>query len=326
MAKLIILYIFLSLFVASGWSTYKFEIDIIRKLNAEHANSTSFVISPFSIHQALAMLYLEKESRRDYQLAKGLGITGKGSEQIISHFDEAYHKLIKEQFILANHIFYPEKFNVTQHMKKMSDELHVDVAKLKFSNAGNEITQWMQIAIQEVNSDLMSKTAITDKTKLIAVQGLFLEPKLKFRFLTYFEKAFPLNMPHLVETHYKIKMMYGQGPVSYIVTGHVDGVSIPFPKTNLKMKIFMPASGNNQEVLDNLNEYLGLKMHKYNKMNLLMPIFTVDKTLDLGKALESFGFKKVFAKNVDFKLNTTAPIFKQLSALRVKSHNLCKSI
>nr|XP_017037657.1 uncharacterized protein LOC108085534 isoform X2 [Drosophila kikkawai] len=135
MAKLIILYIFLSLFVASGWSTYKFEIDIIRKLNAEHANSTSFVISPFSIHQALAMLYLEKESRRDYQLAKGLGITGKGSEQIISHFDEAYHKLIKEQFILANHIFYPEKFNVTQHMKKMSDELHVDVAKLKFSNA-----------------------------------------------------------------------------------------------------------------------------------------------------------------------------------------------
>ncbi|KAH8296775.1 hypothetical protein KR054_011116 [Drosophila jambulina] len=323
MAKLSISYILLSLFVAISWSLHRFEVEVIKKLSAEYKDAPNFVISPFAIHQALAMLYVEKDKARDYQLARVLRLTGKGTDQILSYFSEEHRKAINQKFRTANQIYYPKNFNIPPNMMKMSSELSVDVANIPFSDgqtAGDTITEWISKSIKGVDSELWGNNMPTDKTKFVAVQGLLVKPNWKHKFEWFTFKKFTNQKPGMRSSSVRTKMMYGTGPFPSLVHGNVRGVTIPLSTGNLNLIILMKADGRGcQEILENLNKYLAIKMHKNNKVHLYIPAFTISNTLDLTQGLESFGIKKVMAKKPPpkGKILPTA-IFKQLNALKVQ--------
>ncbi|KAH8242456.1 hypothetical protein KR032_006909 [Drosophila birchii] len=323
MAKLIVSFIFLSLLVTRGWSVHRFETDIIRKLSAENADTKNFVISPFAIHQALTMLYFEKDKKRDYQLAKVLRITGKPTDKVLSYISKKHTSAKNQEFIMANQIYYPDSFKMPGNIKKLSTDLRVDVAKIRFSNdekAGEEITKWLSKSITQIYPKLWDINTPTNNTKFVAVQGLLVEPKWKYPFDWLMWKNFTILRDGKRPTFHSTKMMYGTGPFASFLEDDVRGVSMPFSKGDITMIIFMHTNNqnnNNQAILENLNKYLRIQMKENTKVHLYIPILMFDNTLDLGKSLESFGLKKVFGGKIPTKGNLTSPIFKQLCALKV---------
>ncbi|KAI8041355.1 hypothetical protein M5D96_005613 [Drosophila gunungcola] len=102
----------------------------------------NFVVSPFAVRQALVLLYLGKGTRKDYQLARALRMTGRQNGKIVSYFGKARFKAIKQEFTMANRIYLSPSYNDFEQMKKLSGNLGVDVENMKFSEntkSGDEI-------------------------------------------------------------------------------------------------------------------------------------------------------------------------------------------
>lgn len=282
-------------------------------------------MAPFAISRALAMMYLQKDRRRDYQLANALRVTGQSPDRIISYFSATYKKATKQQFLMGNAIFNSADFPVSQYMRKMSRRLNVDMEKVNFSSgqkAVKEISSWLGKAIDNPDCPVLSKDKLTDKTKIVAVQGVSVTTLWKHRFQSIMKKPLTISKPNKkpVVTR-NIDMMYTSGPFDYLVRDDIRGLKIPFSNTDISMVIFHPRQKiSTQQVLENLDKYLTLPMQPTNKTHLYLPSFTLQTTLDEAGALKSLGIKKVFTETGN---NT---IFKQHNILVVKANRLlCKS-
>ncbi|XP_017127769.1 accessory gland protein Acp76A [Drosophila elegans] len=326
MDKAILICIFL-LLLARDFLANRFEINLVKQLSNRKLPQ-NFVVSPFVVREALVLLYLGKDTRRDYQLARALRITGRQNGKIISYFGQARFKAIKQQFTMANRIYLSPEYNDLEQMKKLSGNLSVDVENMKFSEntkPEDEITKWINKLIEKGGKNLFNKSDLTKNTNMVAVQGVSVSSLWKHRARSIAKMPFSIARPNKKPFVYKVQMMYTVAPLEYFNDEEIRGVMIPFSKTDIGMLVLLPRRNlSTQNVLQNLDKYLQIKLQKAEKTHLLLPIFSVQETLDLNAALIDLGIKKIFTDE-DEDRNATVASFKQFSALESKPNRVLMS-
>ncbi|XP_016977578.1 accessory gland protein Acp76A [Drosophila rhopaloa] len=326
MDKPILIFIIL-LLLAKHFIASRFEVNLVRQLSNRNL-SQNFVVSPFAIRQALVLLYLGKDTRRDYQLARALKITGRLNGKIISYFGKARFKAIKQDFTMANRIYLAPDYSTLEQLKKLSANIGVDVENMNFaenSKSEDEIKQWLNNLIDKSGLNLFANNDVSNITQMVAVQGISVSPLWKHRAISMSKMPFSIARPNRKPFVYKVQMMYTVAPFEYFNDEDVRGVMIPFSKTDIGMLVLLPRRQlSTQKVLQNLDKYLQIKLQKAEETHLLLPIFTVQETINLNDALQALGIKKIFTEDDDDSQATVAK-FRQYAQLESKPNRVLMS-
>ncbi|KAH8364663.1 hypothetical protein KR084_009760 [Drosophila pseudotakahashii] len=311
------------LLLADGFFGNRFQINLIKELSSTNLPH-NFVISPFAIHQALALLYLDKDIRKDYQLANALRFTGRRSAKIVNFFGKARWKANRQHFVMANRIYFSPDYNVSQNTKKINKAIGVDVEHMNFTDghkSGDEIKKWLSKTIEKASQNIFDKNYLTNSTQLVALQGMSMSCLWKHRAKSLTKQSFSIARPNKAPYIIRVDMMYTKAPFEFFNDDEVRGVMIPFSRTDIGMLVLIPRRYDTQKVLQNLDKYLQIKMRRAEETHLFLPLFTVQDTMDLNTALKAVGIKNMF-NNVDDENHADAANFKQYNFLEVKPNRV----
>ncbi|XP_039487793.1 accessory gland protein Acp76A isoform X1 [Drosophila santomea] len=316
------------LFLVNHLHASDFEINLIKQLSRGRL-SRNFVFSPFAVHQALALLYLSKDNIKDHQLEKALGLNGLHQEEILSFFGEAREKAVKEKFTLANRIYFSGDYNASQNITQISENLGVEVKNMTFSgghSSTEEIKNWLNKSINKAGFNLFGKKDISNSTRVVAVQGMSYSCVWKHREKAMTNRLFSYIRPNRKPFVYKVEMIYIEAPMEFFNEDQVRGVMVPFSNTDIGMLVLLPRPRySTQQILQNLDKILNIKLREAEKTHLFLPKFKVHETLDLNSALKALGIKRLFT-NGDIKSKSNAASFKQYNSLDVDQNRVLMTI
>lgn len=337
MAKRALFFITL-LLLSEQLVTFRFEVELIKQLSQKD-KTANCLVSPFQVVQALSFLYLGKEGRKDYNLAKALQIVGRGHDKITSYFRETHKRAVDQTFVMANRVYFSSDFKVPNHMKNISDQINVEVESMNFSNtkkAGSDIKKWLSKMVTKSNK-LFGKDHFTNNTQIVAVQGLSVTSMWKHRFLSQSKRSFLIERREMKPLQQKVAMMYTLANFESFNNDEAHGIFIPFSNSDIGMMVLIPKPPiSTLSVIQQLEKYLLIKMRKAQETHLFLPMFNMQETMDLNGILETMGIRNLFkslnnpdsAKNSaeDTKdTNSITSHFEQLSLFVVKPNRLlCK--
>jgi len=318
----------LLLVLAEGFFENRFQTNLIEQLSSKDLPQ-NFVVSPYAIHQALTILYLGKNNRRDYQLARALRYTGRRHAKILSFFGNARLKAFKQDLKMINRLYLSPDHNASQHMKKISKSIGVEVENINFRDglkSSEEIKKWLHKSFDKGGHHMVDKHDLTNITKIVALQGISMSCTWKHRFKSLTKQIFSMARPNKAPYVYKVEMMYTVAPLQFFNDDEVRGVLIPFSRADIGMLVLIPRRQlSTQKVLQNLDKYLKIQLRKAEETHLFLPLFTVHETVDLNLALKALGLKKVFT-DINVDQNTDVANFKQYNSLESKPNRVLSKL
>ncbi|EDV52333.2 accessory gland protein Acp76A [Drosophila erecta] len=316
------------LFLVNHLHASDFDVKLIKQLSRGRL-PRNFVFSPFAIHQALAVLYQSKDNITDSQIERALELTGFRKEEIFSLLGEAREKAVQAKFTLANRIYLADDYNASQNIMKIGGNLGVDVKNIKFSDghsSANEIKKWLNKSIDNAGNNLFGKKDIDKTTRVVAVQGTSFACVWKHREKAMTNRTFRWIRPNRRTFVYRVQMIYIEAPMEFFSGDQCRGVMVPFSNTDIGMLVLLPRSHYTpQQVLQNLDKFLNMKLRKGEATHLFLPKFKVQETMDLNAALKALGITDVFT-NGDKESKSNAAIFKQYNSLDVDQNRLLMTI
>ncbi|XP_017107481.2 accessory gland protein Acp76A [Drosophila bipectinata] len=319
------------LLLAEELVTFRFEVELIKQLSLKD-KSPNCLVSPFQVAQSLSFLYLGKDGRKDYTLAKALQIVGRGHDKIMSYFRETQQKALAQNFVIANRVFFKSDFKIPSYMKSISENISVEVENISFDNAtkaGAEIKKWFSKVVAK-SSKLFGKDHLNNITQMVAVQGLSVTTTWKYRFISQSKRTFLIERPEMKPLQQKVAMMYTLAKFESFNNEEVHGIFIPFSNTDIGLLILIPKQHiTTLNVIQQLEKYLLLKMRKAQETHFFLPMFNIQESMDLNGILETMGIKKIFSSlNNPSSLNNNptneskTTHFEQLSIFSVKPNRL----
>ncbi|KAH8327835.1 hypothetical protein KR067_000886 [Drosophila pandora] len=284
------------LLLAEQLVTFRFEVELIKQLSRKD-KSANCLVSPFQVVQSLSFLYLGKEGRKDYTLAKALQIVGRGHDKITSYFRETQKEALGQNFVMANRVYFSSDFKIPDHMKSVSGNISVEVENMNFSDtkkAGTDIKKLLSKMATKSNK-LFGKDHFNNVTQIVAVQGLAVTSTWKHRFLSQSKRSFLIDRREMKPLQQKVTMMYTLANFTSFNNDEAQGIFIPFSNSDIGMMVLIPKSQITPlTVMQQLDKYLLMKMRKAQETHLFLPMFNIQETMDLNGVLEAMGIKNIF--------------------------------
>jgi serpin B len=296
-----------------------FALDFYNKLKEEEGN---IFFSPYSISEAFSMVYD--------------GANGKTADEIASVFkfdtDEATRlfelKSHRNNLISSNddyelnisNAFWADidyKFR-DEYVSKLKSEYGAEAQNVDFKNDSERvrlvINDWVLNKTNQKIKDLFSAEAITSDTKMVLANTIYFLGKWEYEFNTADTKKEKFFVSE--EETIDIDMMNRIGSFNKYNFGEIDEMKIlelEYKGDALSMLIFLPNDKDLKKLegkinTENLNKWKN-SMIPY-KVNISVPKFKFETTMNLKDKLKDMGVKLAFSDSADFsKMNEGKDLF-----------------
>ena len=303
---------------------------------AQTSSQDNFVFSPLSLHSALSLLYLATtdNSTTQDQLGATLGIIN--NKKLLKVAYKELNMEYKEDslFLLGYHIWIGEDISVHQDFKDTATKnFGSEISEIDFKSkrAVNEVNGYVRKRTESRIKNLMEKSFLKD-TQLFLTNALFFKEDWQIPFKETDPEGKSIEAVFNTAQGRKTVPMMWQVSDQFnfrrkeFGKGVLDIVTIPYANKNFVMQLFVSEGNKHFTILENMMEmnrnrdriedtynlFIPSKIRsneEYDKVNITLPKFNVNSKLNVAKALETLGAKKVFTSGAELdKINAGKPV------------------
>ena len=296
---------------AVGNTTFAFDL-----YEAIQQDQENIIISPYSISQALAMVYLGARGQTEQQMAdtlhfilpqEDLHMAFQGTTDFLSPSEDSPY-YFETELNIANAIWgqkgYPFRGTYLSDLDQYYQaKLHV----ADFTNAAEEarldINDWISEATEERIQDMLPPGSVDPLTRLMLVNAIYLKAGWLYLFseeLTQEETFTLLDGSEVVVDMMRQPQIRDY---DYGVGENYQAVHLPYQDQRIGMLIVLPDSGEFAAVEAAMDADLFTEITanmEYVRVNLSMPRFEAETTLSLADTLAAMGMPDAFSTSADF--------------------------
>jgi serpin B len=285
-----------------------FAIDLYQQLAAQPGN---LFYSPYSISQALAIVYGGARGQTEQQMAKGMHFS-LPQEQLHPAFNALDLELAKRasaakdegqgfQLNIANATWGQSGFPfLSSYLDLLARNYGAGLQTVDFANnpeaARQEINNWVAKQTQDKIKDIVPQGAIDPLTRLVLANAIY----FKASWMIPFQKSATQDAPFttLDGSQVSVPMMsLEKNKLNYMKGDGYQAVALPYVDGNVAMLLLVPNAGKFssfeagldaaglQSILDGLQS---------TDVILKMPRFTVESSFSLGDILAKMGMPDAF--------------------------------
>lgn len=267
----------------------------------------NIICSPLSIQLALSLLYLGTKGKTADELASGLHI-GKESAD---HLEEL--KLLQEylksapQISVASEAFIQQSLKLKETYKNQAKqyfgtESHLVNFKQDPEAARQYVNKWVSDQTRDKIQELFGKGSIDGSTRLVLASAVYFEAEWESKF----DSGFTYNGTfHISEDRtVPLRMMsHEHAYFPYYKADSYQALQLPYKDSNFSMLILLPDKKNGlselEKQLPNIDLQDLLSKLKESTVNVDIPKFTFDKSLELNEVLKKLNIKTMFGPEAD---------------------------
>jgi serpin B len=306
----------------------------LRKLTADNAtfgmdlykqiskNSGNIFFSPYSISEALAMLYVGAKGETATEMERALHITMKSDlhtlyRDIHASFD-TYATVDGFKMDIANGLWVQNGFPLKKTYTATLRENHRSKpTSLDFVKAPEKsriiINNWISDRTKGMIKDIVGPGSISSATRLVLANTIYFEAKWSLPFISKATKEGEFH--RLDNSTVTVPMMHR---TTLDLSGYTDGADwqaaqIAYKGDNIAMLFILPRSGKFSEVEKMVNADFLASIDdsiRYEMLILSIPKFKfTSPSLSLKESLKTLGLQTVFTGKADFSGISTKPLF-----------------
>lgn len=286
--------------------TNDFAFDFFKNLQESEKADDNLFVSPLSLHMALGMLLNGAENETAAEILKTLKMEGVS----LADLNDAYKTLLNDMPVadskvtlgLANSVWFRNNVQVETDFKNvLNKSFNADVTALEFNSAAlNKINQW---ASDKTNGKIKKVLEQLDPSAVMyLLNALYFKGDwaTKFDSKNTQDKVFHLQ----TGTDRNVKMMYNNDDYAAASFDKYLAAKLPYGNGQFEMTIVLPKTGTS--ITDLLNSFTTAEWNKIQsttgeqKVNVGLPRFTLNYTIQLNKTLAAMGLNKVFTNAAEF--------------------------
>ncbi|XP_055949832.1 leukocyte elastase inhibitor-like isoform X1 [Argiope bruennichi] len=295
-----------------AYANNEFSMKLHRTL-AENSLRNIF-FSPTSLFFALGMLYKGAKGQTRVELRNVLGFNEAGLSD--EEIDESFNKLLTEIFgssqnftlKTANAILMDQRLNlIPQYKQSMENFYHAMVQKVNFQRDRNEI-------VRQINAWINSQTGgkipnflddLDPSTVMTILNAVYFKGLWSMPFETRdtkFERFY--NYGGDAKSNRVVRMMRKSHRMFYASSPDWEMLELPYKGDRISMVIVLPKERDGLAAVedslypDQIREYRS-KM-KMLTVNLTLPKFKIDSSIDMNRPLEFLGLGNMFRNGANF--------------------------
>jgi serpin B len=288
-------------------SNNTFAFNLYQQVKSQDGN---LIFSPYSITQALGMLYLGAGGTTQQQIAATLALPA--SEDIdfielasVMNAPPAYEG-ITFQLNVANALWAQQGYGLhPDYVNSLSEYYGVQLAEVDFSapeHTAQIINQWVSDQTQDKINDLVDPSTLGPLTRLILVNAIYLNAGWASMFDEDGTEDAPFTL--LDGSQVSVPMMHAYNQYTYVGTESYQVARLGYQQSNFSMIVILPDQGQFEAVEAMLsNEFFEtLRSQLFSPYNLkvALPRFKYDTSLDLAQTLSDMGMPAAFSGDADF--------------------------
>ncbi|XP_067108709.1 leukocyte elastase inhibitor-like isoform X2 [Osmerus mordax] len=286
-----------------------FSLALFQKIANESPTGNVF-FSPLSISSALAMVLLGARGNTATQMSESLHLH-KTKDDVHMAFGKLMAELNKKEapyaLSLANRLYGEQTYQFVKEFigdtrKHYDAELEtVDFGK-NYEAARLNINGWVAKQTQDKIQNLLQEGILDESTKLVLVNAIYFKGswEKKFKDTDTSDTQFKLNQ----NESKPVKMMYQvrRFPQKSIHEANCKILELPYVGKDLSMLIMLPNEITGLTKLEknlsyeNFLKWTGPDMMMNRKVQVGLPRFKLEQTLDLGDKLSSMGMTDAFVQ------------------------------
>lgn len=325
MKKIIILYFVL--FVFAACHSQDTEIDI-PKSNNQFAfllyknvkqKKTNLLFSPFSISSAFAMTYAGAQDETKEQIKKVLHFNDNNDDfhssfqQLIDKIESVKYKDIENPISIANSLWAQKDYIFLDDYKKNCEKFYsAEIENVDFVDSKNredarkQINIWVEKKTNQKIKELLNADVLSEQTRLVLVNALYFSSNWE----TPFEEKHSIKdvFYNSGKTEIQTEFMNKSVSVKYYENDLLQIVELPFSQNYTSMVVILPKEKKGlqklEEELDNDNYELWLSKMEWKQIDVFLPKFENEETVDLKDILSKMGMEIAFSDNADFSKMT----------------------
>ena len=279
----------------------QFAFDLYRKL---HQGNGNLFFSPYSISQALAMVYTGSDGKTEKQMASALNFES-APYDLIPFFGALHSQLVRRgtrnfQLRLGNSLWWQERYALRQvYLNTLEKRFGATVESLDFLAMPEKSRATINESVSRQSNgkieELLPQGSITSLTRLVLANAIYFRATWKERFNADFTSNSPFHL--LGGGQVTVPMMEQITPFAYTATGGVQAVELPYISERFSMVVLLPARGQFEDFASSLTanrvatilEHLSIQM-----VQIYMPRFEFRSSFELAAALGKLGMRDAF--------------------------------
>ncbi|KAF2894162.1 hypothetical protein ILUMI_12016 [Ignelater luminosus] len=266
--------------------------------------------SPLSAHTVLAMAYQGAAKETAKQFASTLQVpdhkvAANGYNTIMSYLN----KIQDVTLHIANKIFVMNGFPLKDTFKNTTTKLFLsETESVDFGdnvNSADKINGWVENKTNSKIKDLIAPDSLDSLTRLVLVNAVY----FKGAWDNKFDKENTVTAPFFITPENKVdcQMMHNTSDYRYRIDEELDAniVELPYKNKNVSMVVILPNAIDGitklEEKLMNVDLTTLTQNMRYDEVQLSLPKFKMETTMDLKPILEEMGLGTIFDRsNADF--------------------------
>ncbi len=277
--------------------------------HAEDVNKTNFMISPYSLNNALAMLWNGAVGDTKTEIETVMGFDGANGDDLNGYFKKMRDALLDidplTKLAIANSIWYNKDATLNNDFKEITEKWHnAEVRGVDFSlpNTKNVMNQWCSDNTNDLINNVIGETSSDDLIYLM--NALYFKGEWVKGYK--FEESDTRQMEFTLDDGSKTMVpMMNQSKHLFNIENEVfTGVSLPFGNNAYSMRLYLPKDGVSlyemAEELATPGFQTSMGKWEHDAINLFMPKFKIAYNNSLNDVLTKMGMEKTFSGEADY--------------------------
>jgi len=286
---------------------------LFQTIEASADESENIIISPLSIHLAMALLYNGVQGKSKEELREVMGLVNvtdetflEESRNLLLSYSELKRKLITK-IELANVMFADDTFKLNDDFQNtLKTYFLTGVNQVDYSNgveSTDTINDWVSNKTNDLIRNLIPQGYLSVDTRLMLLNAVYFKAnwELPFQQILTSKRKFDVSNDSSVD----VDMMFQESEILYGEDKELQSqvISLQYEDPNFAMIIILP---NEETPLDSLSSHI---IHKdFNMIHqslsqtellLGMPKFKLGYKTDLTAAFKALGVKDIFGDSAD---------------------------
>ncbi|XP_030374499.1 serine protease inhibitor 42Dd-like [Scaptodrosophila lebanonensis] len=283
----------------------------------QFSKNDNVIVSPFSAREALAQVYVGVRDHAADELHRVLQLTGYSKGEAVEEFRK-FHEISSPgggaTLKIANRIFVAKRFPLLVNYKDLVRlSFRTRIENINFEDkelAASRINKWVSKRTEKLIENIVSPDNLHNDLKILVINAIYFHGKWKTPFNPKLTDKRQFFIPG--EGLVKVDMMHSfinalHGRIN-VLDAHA--VELPYINSNISMLVILPNKLNGlpkvEKLLDEVNLLTVTSGFLKEKVELALPKFKFEFTLNLNNPLKEMGIQTIFY-NPDFSDLTSSP-------------------
>ena len=296
-----------------------FSKQILRTLTGkEKYNNRNIIVSPFSIHTALSMLFYgsPKNTTTNEELAQLLNLnTDEGSDNqnylfnylyLLKFYNDA-RQIYDAEVEIANKIFLQDGFAIKEHFKTLLEAFYLTSTQTtdfsKSEQAADVINEYVENKTRGLIEEIITPQDVGLLTRLVLVNAIYFKANWKYQFNEQFTSPMFYN---LLGNQGRVQHERGMKVLAAFRSGTSKNLNarileLPYESSDFSMYVMIPKNNTLESLNDLVHNYDIEEIEKSLKsspdgqlLKVHMPAFETTFKTELKDTLESMGVNTLF--------------------------------